>query len=246
MVEQERHNRRDNDRITKYFGKVDGFHCPPDYLRMVECAHNKVNVIVDYCFAPYTGQSSTWNTGQSSTWNTGVSCVWDSGTKDCTTYVSGKPKYLGEDAYLDALYRCSGITNGRKPAPAAEVVNGSIIWLSARHRLCDRFASAMDIDAWSTTSSGPINWDFKFFCGSWSTTEERVLNILGQHYPIFKVKYSLKEGEWYARDVGDWAEIIPCCEMAEEIADIIGLPGAQLSIEDATVYMSLIVRQYEA
>ena len=232
----ERHTRRDNDRITAYFGRVDGFRCPSSSLLMVECAHNKINAIVNYSFAPH----------EPCQWDTNADVVWDAVDKTCTTYVKGEAKYLGEDAYLDALYRCSGITNGRKPAPAAEVVNGSIIWLSARHRLYDRFATAMDIDAWSTTSSGPIIWDFKFFCGSWSTTEERVLNILGQHYPIFKVKYSLKEGEWYARDVGDWAEIIPCCEMAEEIADIIGLPGAQLSIEDATVWMSLIARRHEA
>ena len=238
MVEQERHNRRDNDRITKYFGKVDGFHCPPDYLRMVECAHNKVNVIVDYCFAPYTGQSSTWNTG--------VSCVWDSGTKDCTTYVSGKPKYHGEAEYLSALYRRSNITNGRVPAPASSVED-SIMWLSTRHRLYDRFASAMDIDAWSTTSSGPIIWDYKFFCGSWSSNEEKVINLLSRTYPIFKVKYSLKEGEWYGRDVGDWAEITPVGPDSYELAEQVGLPiGQQLSIDDACMYMSLIVRQYEA
>ena len=237
-MEAERHNRRDNARISRYFGKVDGFHCPPDYLRMVECAHNRVNVIVDYCFAPSVGQSTTWNTG--------VSCVWDAGSKDCTTYVSGSPKYYGETAYLDALYRRSSINNGRVPAPA-ESVEESIMWLSQRHRLYDNFASAMDVDAWSTTSSGPIIWDFKFFCGNWSNNEEKVINLLSRTYPIFKIKYSLKEGEWFGRDVEDWAEIVPIGPDSHELAEQIGLPvGEQLSIEDTCMYMSLIVRQHEA
>lgn len=233
-MEAERHNRRDNSRINTYFGKVDGFCVPDKSLLMVECAHNKINAFVNYSFAPY----------KPCQWNTSADVVWDARDKTCTTYVGGSAKYYCEDAYLDALYKRSSIHNGRKPA-SPESVEESIMWLSNRHRLYDRYASAMDIDAWSTTTSGPVIWDFKFFLGNWSDNETRVINILKKDYPLFKVKYSLKEGEWFGRDVSDWAEIIPVGDIAEELSELVGLPGGQLTIEDACIFMSLIVRQHE-
>lgn len=208
---KENWHKRDHDSIIREFGGVTGFVCPTDYVRMVECANRRINVIVDYMYDSYRPEP---------TWPVDVAVVW-SQPNVCTTYVSGKAKYHGEQEYLAALYRKSGIKNGKVPLPVEQIGNTQM-WLSDNHRRYDDWASCMDIDAWSVSPAGQrVVWDMKHANGKWSNVEDRCIMHLGMMgIPVVKVQYCIAAEQWihkYNKDfVRIWPANTPAMDLFEE------------------------------
>jgi len=224
-------NRRDHGTIIREFGNVEGFHCPTDYVRMIECANQRINVIIDYRFNEYQVDHN---------WPVEVSVVW-SEPATCTTYVSGTPKYHSEPEFLHALYKRSGITNGKIP-PKLKEIERNQMWLSDRHREYDDFASCMDVDAWSVIVPGQvIVWDMKHANGSWNGPEERCIRQLASKgIPVIKVQYCVEKEQWIKRYDKDFVRLSPGNSLAYDLISD-EYVSVDLDFQDARRIMSDIV-----